>query len=199
MVIGGCGGGALGLLLHELSPALVPHPAELCHCGNGRLLCRRGRRPPFSTIVIVSEMTGGYDLLLPSLWVCALAFMLSDEHSIYSSTVDSRSHSPAHQEVNPCVTCWPAGQRSVSSWVRNATSSACFPTTRWRPFSVDLAIANGPVLPVVDPENRLLGVVNLEELHLAAQLPIRNHLSSPKILCGAMSALCDRKTGWTGP
>ena len=27
MVIGGCGGGALGILLHNLWPALVPHPA----------------------------------------------------------------------------------------------------------------------------------------------------------------------------
>ncbi len=54
-------------------------------------------KTPFSTLVIVSEMTGNYNLLLPTLWVCALAFLLSDEQSIYSSQVESRSRSPAHQ------------------------------------------------------------------------------------------------------
>src|ERR1700688_2793324 len=42
-------------------------------------------------------MTENYNLLLPTLWVCALTFLLSDEQSIYSSQVDSRSRSPAHQ------------------------------------------------------------------------------------------------------
>ena len=41
-------------------------------------------KTPFSTLVIVSEMTGNYNLLLPTLWVCAIAFLLSDEQSIYS-------------------------------------------------------------------------------------------------------------------
>ena len=54
-------------------------------------------KTPFSTIIIVSEMTGGYSLLLPSLWVCTLAFVLSDVQSIYSAQVESRSRSPAHQ------------------------------------------------------------------------------------------------------
>lgn len=52
---------------------------------------------PFSTLIIVNEMTGGYSLLLPSLWVCTLSFIFSDEQSIYSSQVESRSRSPAHQ------------------------------------------------------------------------------------------------------
>ena len=54
-------------------------------------------KTPFSTLIIVSEMTGGYHLLLPSLWVCTLSFILSDKQSIYSSQVESRSLSPAHQ------------------------------------------------------------------------------------------------------
>ena len=54
-------------------------------------------KTPISTLIIVSEMTGGYHLLLPALWVCVLAFLLSDEKSIYSAQVESRSRSPAHQ------------------------------------------------------------------------------------------------------
>ena len=86
MVIGGCGGGALGVLLHQLAPSLVPHPASFVVVGMAGFFSAAAKTP-FSTIVIVSEMTGGYHLLLPSLWVCSLAFMLSDRQSIYSSQV----------------------------------------------------------------------------------------------------------------
>ena len=41
MVIGGCGGGALGIALHHLWPGLVPNPASFVIVGHGRLLCRR--------------------------------------------------------------------------------------------------------------------------------------------------------------
>ena len=96
MVIGGCGGGALGLFLHWLSPSLVPHPGNFVIVGMAGFFAAAAKTP-FSTLVIVSEMTGNYNLLLPTLWVCALAFLLSDEQSIYSSQVESRSRSPAHQ------------------------------------------------------------------------------------------------------
>ena len=96
MVIGGCGGGALGIVLHRLWPALVPHPATFVIVGMAGFFAAAAKTP-FSTLVIVSEMTGNYNLLLPTLWVCTLAFLLSDEQSIYSSQVESRSRSPAHQ------------------------------------------------------------------------------------------------------
>ena len=54
-------------------------------------------KTPFSTLIMVSEMTGGYRLLLPSLWVCSLSYLLSDKQSIYSSQIATRSLSPAHQ------------------------------------------------------------------------------------------------------
>ena len=39
MVIGGCGGGALGIFLHWLWPALAPHPGEFRYRGHGGVLC----------------------------------------------------------------------------------------------------------------------------------------------------------------
>src|SRR5262249_59971289 len=75
---------------------VVPHPASFVIVGMAGFFAAAAKTP-FSTLVIVSEMTGGYSLLLPTLWVCTLAFLLSDEQSIYSSQVESRSLSPAHQ------------------------------------------------------------------------------------------------------
>ena len=83
-------------VFHHLWPGLVPHPASFVIVGMAGFFAAAAKTP-FSTIIIVSEMTGGYHLLLPSLWVCTLSFILSDKQSIYASQVESRSLSPAHQ------------------------------------------------------------------------------------------------------
>ena len=54
-------------------------------------------KTPFSTLVMVCELTGDYRLIVPALWVCTLAFFLSDEQSLYDSQIESRNLSPAHQ------------------------------------------------------------------------------------------------------
>ena len=59
MVIGGCGGGALGMLLHHFWPSLVPHPASFVIVGMAGFFAAAAKTP-FSTLIIVSEMTGGY-------------------------------------------------------------------------------------------------------------------------------------------
>ena len=168
MVIGGCAGGALGMVLHRLWPGLVPHPASFVIVGMAGFFSAAAKTP-FSTLVMVSELTGGYALLLPSLWVCTLSFVLSDERSIYASQVESRSRSPAHQG---------SYVREVLAQVRlRAVLALQHPVIALRP-SDPLAtvldrLSDAPfsVLPVVDGEDRLLGVVNLEEVHLAAQAP----------------------------
>jgi CIC family chloride channel protein len=168
MVIGGCGGGALGVVLHDLWPSLVPHPASFVIVGMAGFFAAAAKTP-FSTMVIVSEMTGGYSLLLPSLWVCTLAFMLSDVKSIYSSQVESRSRSPVHQGSY-------VREILAEVFVRQfLTPRHGAPTLRPDdPLSTvlnRLDVSRYSVLPVVDAANCLLGVVNLEEVHLAAQSP----------------------------
>src|SRR5262249_36638882 len=60
MVIGGCGGGALGIFLHWLWPSSVPHPGSFVIVGMAGFFAAAAKTP-FSTLVIVSEMTGSYN------------------------------------------------------------------------------------------------------------------------------------------
>lgn len=168
MVIGGCGGGALGIALHHFWPSLVPSPAAFVVVGMAGFFSAAAKTP-FSTLIMVSELTGGYYLLLPSLWVCVLSFILSDEQSIYGAQVESRSLSPAHQGDYV---------RQVLAKVR--VRQFLTPGREWpmlqRDDSLETVIhvvssANYPVLPVVDREGLLRGVVNLEEVHLASRSP----------------------------
>ena len=110
-----------------------------------------------------------YSLLLPSLWVCTLSFILSDRQSIYASQVESRSRSPAHQ----------------GAFIREVLAEVCVSEFLLPPQVLVTLRAHDPlptvidrlssvpfsVLPVVDGDNRLVGMVNLEEVHLASQEP----------------------------
>jgi len=168
MVIGGCGGGALGLMLHRLWPALVPHPAGFVIVGMAGFFAAAAKTP-FSTLVIVSEMTGGYSLLLPSLWVCTLSFILSDEQSLYSSQVEGRSRSPAHQ--GSYVREVLAGVRVHEFLSSQQTTTVLHPGDSLDTVVNRLDAAPYAILPVVDAGKRLLGVVSLEEVHLASVEP----------------------------
>ena len=166
MVIGGCSGGAVGTLFHQVWPGLVPHPASFVIMGMAGFFAAAAKTP-FSTLIIVSEMTGDYRLFLPALWVCAWSFLLLDRQSLYRSQVESRSLSPAHQGDY-------VREVLVGQYVRQfLVPNKDIPTLR-PGDALDIVLrrldATGyTVLPVVDEGQRLLGVVNLEEVHLAAR------------------------------
>ena len=166
MVIGGCAGGSLGVFLHGLWPAAAPHPATYVILGMAGFFAAAAKTP-FSTLVIVSEMTGDYRLLLPALWVCTLAFLLSDEEPLYRSQLSSRSLSPAHQ--GDFVREILAGLQVRLFLQEGAVVPTIQPND---PLSAVVAYfdnSNYPVLPVVGADNALLGVVGLDELHLAVK------------------------------
>ncbi len=166
MVIGGCGGGALGIFLNWLWPGILPHPATFVLVGMAGFFAAAAKTP-FSTLVIVSELTGNYNLLLPALWVCTIAFLLSDEQSIYSSQVESRSRSPAHQGdyVREVLTGLRVGQ-----FVKEGQEfPVIHPGDRLDVVVEHLAGSPYQALPVTDDAGRLVGMVNLEEVHLASQ------------------------------
>jgi CIC family chloride channel protein len=168
MVIGGCGGGALGLALHHLWPVLVPHPASFVIVGMAGFFAAAAKTP-FSTLVIVSEMTGNYNLLLPTLWVCAIAFLLSDEQSIYSAQVESRSRSPAHQGDYVREVLADVRVSQFMSLIEEVPMIR--PEDKLGIVLDKLAGSRFQALPVADAERGLLGIVSLEEVHLAAQSP----------------------------
>jgi CIC family chloride channel protein len=166
MVIGGCAGGAVGLELHALWQPLAPQPAAFAVVGMAGFFAAAAKTP-FSTLVIVSEMTGDYNLILPSLFVCTLAFLLSDEQSLYQAQVETRSRSPAHQG---------SYVRDVLAGVRVERFLTVGETGPMLRQGDPLAAVVGyfqdpstPVLPVVDEAGRLLGVVTPEEVNVALQ------------------------------
>jgi len=95
MVIGGAMGGAVGLMFHHWMPSLVSQPGAFVVVGMAGFFTAVSNTP-ISTIIIVSEMTGSYHLLLPSLLVCSITYMMSRSWTIFQNQVNSRVDSPAH-------------------------------------------------------------------------------------------------------
>ena len=96
MVIGGCVGGAAGQLLHDLWPTVVTQPHAYVIVGMAGFFAACAHAP-ISTLIMVSEMTGDYKLLLPVMWVSTLCFLFCRRWTIYEKQVENRLESPAHR------------------------------------------------------------------------------------------------------
>lgn len=96
MVIGGCVGGAVGLIFHRLWPELAPRPEIYTIVGMAGFFSGCAHTP-ISTIIMVSELTGDYKLLLPTMWVSTICFLLCRRWTLYIKQVASRLDSPAHR------------------------------------------------------------------------------------------------------
>lgn len=98
MVIGGALGAVVGLMFHNWMPDLVTSEQVPVFAILGMAsFFAAAACTPVSTLIMVSEMTASYTLLLPSMWVCALAYLLNRRYTIYKEQVANRLESPAHR------------------------------------------------------------------------------------------------------
>ena len=95
MVIGGCVGVASGQLFQKMGWASIS-PGAFGVVGMAGFFAGIARAP-ISTIIMVSEMTGSYQLLLPTMWVCTLCFLMCGQTTLYRKQVKTRLESPAHR------------------------------------------------------------------------------------------------------
>ena len=96
LVIGAMLGGVLGLTFHTLFPTIVMQPATFVLVGTAALLAGVAKTP-IAAIIMVSELTGNYNLLPPLMLASTLAYVLSGRWSIYEKQVSTRMDSPAHR------------------------------------------------------------------------------------------------------
>lgn len=166
MVIGGCAGGALGVLLHRWAPELVPHPASFVIVGMAGFFAAAAKTP-FSTLIIVTEMTGGYHLLLPTLWVCVIAFVVSDRLSLYSSQLETRSFSPAHR---PTIVRNAFGSKTIAPFIQSMDEVPFVRQNDTLEVVVDRFMSSSvDLVPILDGNRALSGVLDRDDIVVAMQ------------------------------
>lgn len=166
MVIGGTLGGSAGMVLHSWWPSLVPNPSTFAVVGMAGFFAAAANTP-LSAVILVSEMTGGYDLIVPAVWVCSISFLVSRRWTIFKSQVPSRINSPAHIgeyafEIMGSSTVGDVlkKNRRFTCIDRDATPAQVLQRT---------ASTRQRVYPVTSREGRLLGVFQQNELIQAMQ------------------------------
>lgn len=99
IVIGGLTGASFYYVADFLS--LLPHShidiASLMIVGMIATLAAAANIP-LSTLILVVEITGGYDLLVPSLIAVSVAYLLTTDITMFPAQVKSRIDSPAHMD-----------------------------------------------------------------------------------------------------
>lgn len=96
LVIGGMVGGALGYLLNSLLPNLAIEPLGFILVGMASFFAGAAN-VPIASMIMVAEMSGNYNLLIPAMLSCSISYLLCLRWSIYESQVMTRIDSPAHR------------------------------------------------------------------------------------------------------
>ena len=160
MVIGGTLGGAVGLVAQRLMPHVITQPGAFVAVGMAGFFAAAANTP-ISTLVMVSEMTGNYELLLPALWVCALAYLVGRRWTLYRSQVPSRLHSPAHWAA---LRKWLLGSFRVAEVMGAGPVMTVGEAAPLADVLRVMARSRQSCLPVVDEGGRLSGAISGRQL-----------------------------------
>jgi CIC family chloride channel protein len=99
LVIGGTLGGAFGVLANAAFPGIVGEMQATSFVLIGMAAMLSGvANVPIAAIVMVSELTGNYNLLPPLMFASTLAYLVASGWTIYEKQVPARVDSPAHRE-----------------------------------------------------------------------------------------------------
>ena len=96
LVCGGALGGAFGIAFAHVLPASWGiHPGAFALVGMAGFLAS-AIRTPLTAVVMVAEISGNHQLIVPAMWVCGIAFWLNNGWSLYRSQPHNREASPVH-------------------------------------------------------------------------------------------------------
>jgi CIC family chloride channel protein len=97
MVIGGLFGGAFGRAVQLLSSDPRINPAAFTLIAMGTFYGGLAHAP-LSSLIIVCELAGSYDLLVPLMLAEGIAFIALRHRSLYTAQLPNRRYSPAHSD-----------------------------------------------------------------------------------------------------
>jgi CIC family chloride channel protein len=168
LVLGGLFGGAFGravaLLIHD--PRIDPGAFALVGMG---IFYGGVAHVPVSSLVMVCELAGSYDLLVPLMLAEGIAFVALRKRSLYGAQLVAQRDSPAHPTAGLDVL------RAIAVkdvMVRDRPWDRFEPGTPASDMMPRIAESGWQdTFPVLDPSGRILGVVTAESLRILANEP----------------------------
>ena len=122
MVIGGLPGRRLGRIATRLVAAICAAATEIFAIVGMAGFFAGAAHAPISTIIMVSEMTGDYGLLLPTMWVSTLCFS-----SVIAGLFTMNSfHRRWNRRPIVAISWWMCWKESTSAMCRSNSDDRCF-------------------------------------------------------------------------
>lgn len=169
LVIGGLLGWVSGKFFHHLAPGIITQPAAFVLVGMTAFFAGVAK-VPVSSLVMVSEMTTGYGLLVPSMLTNAITFLFTPRSvSMYENQVNARVDSGAH-----------AGEYFFDVLERIPVAKCLKTDTKVLVFRRDAPLADvleivsdsqQPIYPVVNDDSSLFGVIGLNDIRVVLNTP----------------------------
>jgi CIC family chloride channel protein len=162
LFIGGITGAALGAGLRVAAPDLVSAElqAALIPIGMAGVLSA-SLRAPVASIVMVLEMTGSYELIVPSMLVCTTAYIAGQRFGLNDEQLRSSIVSPAHS-AEPVLDLLESVR--VDAVMSDPIDHLAVRSTPWPELTRRLGALDTPVLFVVR-NGRLAGRIRVSELN----------------------------------
>lgn len=155
MVIGGLLGAFIGTAFHLLGLFTWIDVSSVTIVGMVSFFGATAKTP-ISSIIMGSELTGGYALLAPMMLATFVAYIMSGQHnSIFRSQVLSRSESPAHRREYQRVIL---GDHYVKDVMKNAVNKMSKNVSIERALQI-MNRNKSKMILVVNEKDRLEGVV----------------------------------------
>jgi CIC family chloride channel protein len=121
---------------------------------------------PLSALVLVCELAGTYDLLVPLMLALAIAYVALRKRSLYEAQIPTQRESPVHRQ---------SMLRDVASGIRVRDVMSHRPHASFTPdthavemLRVSADVPWQEVFPVLDASNRMIGLVGSPALRLLA-------------------------------
>lgn len=186
LFVGAMLGGAYGRVCGHLFPGVIQHPEAFVLVGMGGFFAGVAR-VPLTAMLMVCEMSGSYDLLIPLMLVSVVNLaLLSSRWTLYEEQVPSLVDSPAHQ-----------GDFVIDVLERLHVREVMDPDRKLdlvpegMPFDKILRLAassKNTYFPVVDEQQRLAGIFSLRDLRTvltgngAGQLVVASDIATQPVL-----------------
>jgi CIC family chloride channel protein len=160
LVIGGMLGGAFGVVGQQLG--IVEHPGPMVLVGMAGFFAGVSKAP-VAALIMVSEMTFGYGLLVPLMLVTGVTYALVPRFiSMHHSQVNNRRESPAHRA--DYIIDVLRGLRVADILDRSAVPPLVPMTTPLSDLNILFTRTQHEALPIVDEDDRMQGLVLLDDI-----------------------------------
>jgi CIC family chloride channel protein len=170
VVIGGALGGATGMFCQRMFPEIPVQPGAFALVGMGGFFAAAANTP-ISTIIMISEMTGNYNLLVPSMLVCILGYVLCRRFDLYRKQLPSHFEAPSQISNMAAAVLRQSTVGQVLAGKKSVPLVVVSGTADFRQVLARFAESKQTCLPVVDAEQGLTGVINVLDVRRVMREP----------------------------